>query len=99
MGKKAKQLTSKMVYRKVVEVEPVDLDRYGRTVGIVKIEGVILNEELVREGFAWVYPNHCHRPICAGWYVFSVEAKDAKWGLWRDPNSIPPQEFRRKRRN
>ena len=52
MGTKAKQFTSEMVFGKIIEVEPVDIDRYGRTVGIVRIEGVILNEELVREGFA-----------------------------------------------
>ena len=97
-SKKAKQFTAKMVHGKVVEVEPVDVDRYGRTVGIVNVEDVILNEELVREGFAWVYPHHCHRPICAGWYVLSVEAKDGKRGLWRDPNPIPPWEFRRERK-
>ena len=56
-----------MIYGKVVEVNPVDVDRYGRTVGIVKIEGVILNQELVREGFAWVYPDYCHRQICVKW--------------------------------
>ena len=56
-----------MIYGKVVEVNPVDVDRYGRTVGIVKIEGVILNQKLVREGFAWVYPDYCHRQICVKW--------------------------------
>ena len=86
-GNKAKQFTAKLVHGKEVEVEPVDVDRYGRTVGIVKIEDVILNEELVREGFAWVYPHYCHRPICSKWYVLSVDAHDAKKGLWADPRN------------
>ena len=98
-GKKAKQFTSKMVFGKIVEVEPVDLDRYGRTVGIVKIEGVILNEELVREGFASVYPQYCHRPICNTWYLLEMKAHDAKKGLWADPGCIPPWEFRREKRS
>ena len=63
-SKKAKQFTSKMVYGKVVEVEPVDADRYGRTVGIVKVGGFILNEKLVREGLAWVYPDYCQWYYC-----------------------------------
>ena len=36
-GKKAKQFTSDMVFGKEVEVEPVDMDRYGRTVGLVTV--------------------------------------------------------------
>ena len=97
-GNKAKQFTSGMVFGKVVEIESVDIDRYGRTVAIVKIESLILNEELVRESFAWVYPEFCHRPICNKCYVLSVNAHDAKKGLWVDPNPIPPWEFRRKNR-
>ena len=34
-GKKAKQFTSKMVYKKNVQVEKETIDRYGRTVGFV----------------------------------------------------------------
>jgi endonuclease YncB( thermonuclease family) len=44
---------SKIVYGKVAEVEPVDVCRYGRTVALIRVEGGILNEELIKEGFAW----------------------------------------------
>jgi len=97
-SKKARQFTAKMVHGKVVEEEPVDVDRYGRTVALVRVEDIILNEELIKEGFAWVYPEYCHRPICSKWYVLSVKAKDAKRGLWADPNPIPPWEFSREKR-
>ena len=53
-GKKAKQFTSDMVAGKVVEVKPVTTDRYGRTVGLVYINGKCLSEELVMAGYAWV---------------------------------------------
>jgi endonuclease YncB( thermonuclease family) len=59
----------------------------------------LLNEELVREGSAWVYPDYCRRDICGKWYVLSVNAHDVKKGLWADPNRVPPWEFRRKKRN
>jgi endonuclease YncB( thermonuclease family) len=45
---------SKRVYGKVVEVEPLDVCRYGRNVALIRVEGGILNEELIKEGFAWV---------------------------------------------
>jgi len=80
-GKKAKQFTSKMVYGKVVEVEPVDIDRYGRTVALVTVFQRLVNEELVNAGLAWVYTRYCKQPICERWKVLEYEAREAKQGL------------------
>ena len=97
-SKKAKQFTSGMVFGKVVEVEPVDIDRYGRTVALVAVFKRLVNEELVNAGFAWVYTRYCDRPICERWKVLEQEAREAKRGLWSDPDAIPPWEFRRENR-
>ena len=43
-GKEAKQYTSEMVFGKIVEVEPVDIDRYGRTEALVTIFQRLVNE-------------------------------------------------------
>ncbi len=52
-GKKAKQFTSGMVFGKIVEVDPVTVDRYGRTIALVyDTDGKSLNEELIRAGLA-----------------------------------------------
>jgi micrococcal nuclease len=101
-GQKAKELTSTMVLRKVVEVEPVAIDRkgrtkdqYGRTLARVYTEGrKCLNEELVRSGFAWVYNQNCTTPGCKEWKELERGAKRQKIGLWSTPNPIPPWEFR-----
>jgi len=63
-GSKAKHITSILVFAKVVEVEPVTLDRYSRTVAFVKVGDTLLNEELIRQGLAWVYTRYCDRTIC-----------------------------------
>ncbi|MEW5980163.1 MAG: thermonuclease family protein [Acidobacteriota bacterium] len=64
-GARAKQLTSDLVFGKTVDVEPVEIDQYGRTVGIVKLEnGKIVNAEILRAGFAWVYDRYCTKPVC-----------------------------------
>jgi endonuclease YncB( thermonuclease family) len=108
-SKKAKKLTSKLVYGKVVEVKAMDTDRYGRTVAMVYVElnacpltGVsiktLLNEELVKAGLAWVYYQYCHELICHAWTDYQFAAKLDKRGLWRDSDPIPPWEFRRKQR-
>ena len=97
-SRKAKQFTSKMVFGKVVEVEPVDIDRYGRLVALVTVFQRLVNEELIKAGFAWVYTRYCIMPICERWKVLENEAREAKRGLWVEPNPIPPWEFRRQER-
>ena len=62
-GNRAKQLTSELVFGKLVEVEPVATDRYGRTVAFVQVENVLLNEELIKEGLGWVYIRYCKLPL------------------------------------
>jgi endonuclease YncB( thermonuclease family) len=93
-GNRAKQFTSGMVFGKAVQVLVEDTDRYGRTVGTVMINGKTLNEELVKAGFAWVYSQYCKKPICNQWKGYEETARNAKIGLWSQPNPTPPWEFR-----
>lgn len=95
-GRKAKAFISDMVLEKTVEVKPFDTDHYGRTVGMVYVDGgKCLNEELLRAGFAWFYERYCNRPHCKEWKELEKSARDAKLGLWAGPNPVPPWEFRR----
>jgi micrococcal nuclease len=97
-GKRAKQFTSDMVFGKVVEIEPVATDRYGRTVALVRVENITINEELIRKGLGWVYVRYCKSPLCVEWQGLQLAAQNEKRGLWGDSNHIPPWEFRRHRR-
>ena len=97
-GTKAKKLTSTLVCSKVVDVEPVTRDRYGRTVAFVRVGDTLVNEELIRQGLAWVFTRYCDRAICLEWKRLEAEAREQKRGLWSMPNAIPPWEFRRGRR-
>jgi len=63
-GQKAKQFTANMVAGQIVDVEEITFDRYGRTVGIVRIGTVCLNEEIIKAGFAWVYTWYCDKLMC-----------------------------------
>jgi endonuclease YncB( thermonuclease family) len=47
--------------------ESIDVDRYGRTVALVTVFQLLVNEELVNASFAWVYTRFCGRPICRRW--------------------------------
>jgi endonuclease YncB( thermonuclease family) len=81
----------------VVEVVPVDTDRYGRTVARLRADGRNVNTEMVRLGSAWVY-----RAYLNDRSLLSVEAaaRQAGRGLWSMPENsrVPPWEQRRQAR-
>lgn len=98
-GKKAKQFTSDMVFGKIVEVDPVAVDRYGQTIALVyDTDGKSLNEELIRAGLAWVYTRYCDWAICQEWERIEAEAREAKRGFWSSPHAVPPWESSKQRR-
>lgn len=99
-GQKAKHLTASLVAGRMVQVEPMTLDRYGRTVGIVYVNGMLLEAELVKAGMAWVYRRYCKKePMCSSLKRFESEARQNRIGLWSDPQAQPPWEWRRGKRN
>ena len=97
-GKKAKQFTSQLVFGKLVDVEPVAIDRYGRTVAFVQVESVLVNEELIKEGLGWVYIRYCKLPLCAEWENLQLAAQAQKRGLWGSSGEVPPWEYRGQKR-
>lgn len=96
-GTRAKQLTSHLAFGKTVTVKVTGRDQYGRTIGAVILpDGRNLNHELVKAGFAWWYRKYA--PDDRLLEKLEAEARDAKAGLWRDPNPVPPWVFRRIKR-
>ena len=94
-GNKAKQALANLAFQKQALVEVETKDRYGRTVGVVFVDGLNVNAELVKQGMAWVYRKYTDDKRL---YTLESEAKQAKRGLWLDENPIPPWEWRRGRR-
>ena len=92
-GTRAKQALSDLCFGRVAEVRDTSADRYGRVIGAVYCDGRSANAELVLQGFAWVYVQYARR----GSELFDMErdARDAKRGLWADPNPVPPWDWRR----
>ena len=94
-GQEAKQFTENLALSKEVTIEKKDTDIYGRVVGIVYLpDGTLLNEELVKNGYAWVYDAYCTDSICSKWKTLEQQARQQKLGLWQDPNPIPPWDYR-----
>ncbi|WP_045221522.1 thermonuclease family protein [Desulfonatronum thioautotrophicum] len=99
-GNRATQyVNAQLSNRPVIEIDVKATDRWGRTVAVVILpDGRNLNEELVRAGYAWVYPQYCKEvPLCIGWAVLQQEAREARRGLWMDRDPVPPWEWRRGR--
>lgn len=90
-GTKAKQFTSDLVFGKMVEVKPVEKDRYGRTIGWITAAGQNVNEAIVAAGFAWHYKQYSKDQNLAD---AEKAARQSRLGLWTDPNPIPPWDFR-----
>ena len=94
-GNKAKQALSSLAFQKQALIEAETKDRYGRTVGVVFVDGLNVNHELVKQGIAWVYRKYTSDKRL---YALESEAKQSKRGLWLQENPIPPWEWRRGRR-
>ena len=91
-GRKAGQALANRVFGKVVQVDDLGRDRYGRTLGIVRLGKRNINLELVREGWAWWYRKYAPKNK----ELASAEeaARKAKRGLWADARPIPPWDWR-----
>ncbi len=95
-SKAAKKLTSQFVRNQTVQLEVKDWDKYGRMVAIVTMaDGRSLNEELLKNGLAWVHIYYCKEAICDRWYSYEKEARKKKIGLWHDRSPVPPWEWKR----
>ena len=98
-GNKAKQFVVNKVSGKRVRIVPDTIDRYGRTVAMVLINGENLNEQIVTHGHGWVYRKYCTADYCNDWLKQEKTARNAQVGLWRDQNPQPPWEWRAEHRN
>ena len=95
-GQKSKQSMSDMVFNKTIKVEKETIDKYGRTVGTLMVDGMDANKELVKLGMAWVYRQYMHDQS-----LLQVEdtARQAKVGLWSEPSPMAPWEYRHGKKN
>jgi endonuclease YncB( thermonuclease family) len=96
-GSRAKQAMSELVFGKDIDLRPHVIDRYGRTVAQVGVDGKDVGLEMVRRGLAWVYElyiTEASSEVQETYRKAQEEAKANRQGLWSNPNSIPPWIFR-----
>lgn len=91
-GVAAKRFTSELLFGRIVTVNQSDVDRYGRVVANVTVDGQDVGLAIVRAGYAWHFLSYSHDPILA---AAEKEARAARRGLWHDEHPVPPWVFRR----
>ncbi len=97
-GNSAKRFTSKATYKKTVKVEVYDVDRYGRTVGVVVSGNTNVNQSLIENGLAWQYSRYCKESFCDDWKRLERLAQQQKRGLWVDNDPTPPWQWRKEQK-
>lgn len=97
-GQRSKQFLSDLVFNKEVTVEYRKKDKYGRTVGKITVGGVDANLEQIRAGLAWHYKKYQNEQAADDRLAYAQAeelAKAKKLGLWAEPNSVPPWDWRK----
>jgi len=82
----------------VVRVEVQNIDLYGREVAVVYADKLNLNRQQVADGYAWHYKQY-DRLFKEEFAALEQLAREKKIGIWTNPDTQAPWEFRKSRRN
>ena len=100
-AQRAKQAMSELVFGKDVKLRPHTIDRYGRLVAVVYVNGQDAGLELLKAGLCWVYEKYITQATPAfedSYRAAQALAESDKLGLWQDPEPVPPWEWRKGKR-
>jgi endonuclease YncB( thermonuclease family) len=107
-GAASKKHLAAMVAGQQVRVESIKHDRYGRILAKVWVrpgdcpscaKTLNVNHAQILDGLAWWYRYYAsdQSEEDRGRYESAEqEAKARKWGLWADPDPVPPWDWRRR---
>lgn len=93
-GGEARRYAAATVLKRNVQVHQKDIDKYGRLVGQIFVDGRDLGLELLQAGMVWWYRQYCDDPLYG---QAQDSAQQQRRGLWGAPGGDPqaPWEYRR----
>ena len=94
-GEEATKELKKIIIGQSVEITTTGAKTYTREVCIIKKNGIDVNLEMVKLGYAWAYKQYLKRPYASEYIDAENEARNKKLGLWKQANPQPPWEFRK----
>lgn len=89
-GREARAALVALVGGRALEIHTLAVDRYGRTVAEVRVDGQDLGEMMVGAGWAW-----CGRRPRADCRRLEQEARAGRRGLWAIADPVAPWDWRR----
>jgi endonuclease YncB( thermonuclease family) len=94
-GADATEALTEMLRNEQLYLETKDIDRYGRTVGVIyTTNGSEINLEMVCKGHAWWYQRYA--PEASHYEQCQDGAKDSRLGLWAEEDPVAPWNWRRR---
>lgn len=96
-GQAAKRELSALAFGRDAHVNWKKQDDYGRTVGVVRIDGADINLRMIERGYAWHYKRYAPEQTAADRAAYAgaeSDARVARRGLWADPDPVAPWAFR-----
>lgn len=97
-GQRARQSLADLAHGRTARADCPKVDRYGRAVCRVVIDGVDVGLEQLRRGFAWHYVKYAHEQRAedrASYARAERDARAAHTGLWSFIDPTPPWDYRR----
>ena len=91
-GGVARRFMRAAAFDRDVDVRVVGRDAHKRLIARVSVGGQDLSTQLLRAGLAWHYTEYSHDAALA---AAEKDARQAKRGLWSEPNAVPPWVWRR----
>lgn len=91
-GKQSQESLQSLIGGKVIHVESKAVDKFGRTIAVISIGDINVNEEQVRRGMAWAYSRSREGRTYAR---LQSEAQQARLGLWAQPAPQQPSQWRK----
>lgn len=88
---KSKDHLSALVFGKTIIIFSTGLDKYGRTLGFVWVDGLNVNLRMIESGFAWQYTKY-NQDI--QFKAAQENAKAKRQGLWIAFLPMAPWEYR-----
>lgn len=93
-GEEATRYVEKIAMSKCVCVEIKGTDIYNRTLGIIYVDDLNINEQLLTKGLAWVYKYNKD----PAYHQLERKAREKKKNIWSNPNSVDPSTWRKNKK-
>lgn len=97
-GPEAKKFLSRLLLGQNISLTILGYDQYDRFLGRLFVGKQAVDEIMIAQGQAWVYPNYCRQEFCDSLRKMEQKARRQKLGLWSNPQPIKPWQWRQGQR-